>query len=61
MACELPEIQTLEINPLHLDEQGVMAEAARISLAEPCANTSRLLPHGHTPLSTGTGTDLAAG
>ncbi|MCB1697771.1 MAG: GNAT family N-acetyltransferase [Pseudomonadales bacterium] len=41
MACELPEIQTLEINPLHLDEQGVMAEAARISLAEPCANTSR--------------------
>ena len=41
MACELPEIQTLEINPLHLDEQGVRAEAARISLAEPCANTSR--------------------
>jgi acetyltransferase len=44
MACELPEIQSLDINSLLVDEQGVTAVDVRVSIAEPRTNTSR---YGH--------------
>ncbi len=41
MACELPEIQTLDIDPLLLDERGATAVEARITVAAPRSATSR--------------------
>ncbi|WP_018937069.1 bifunctional acetate--CoA ligase family protein/GNAT family N-acetyltransferase [Thioalkalivibrio sp. ALJ24] len=39
MACELPELASLDINPLQAGENGVMAVDARIELAEPGHDT----------------------
>ena len=39
MACELPELAALDINPLQAGENGVMAVDARIELAEPAHDT----------------------
>lgn len=44
MACALPEIQSLEINPLHMDDQGTTARDVWLSVAQPPANSNR---YGH--------------
>jgi acetyltransferase len=44
MACELPEIEELDINPLLVDEDGVTAVDARIIVARPRTSTSH---YGH--------------
>jgi acetyltransferase len=44
IACEVPEIQSLDINSLLVDEQGVTAMDVRVSVAEPRPNTGR---YGH--------------
>jgi acetyltransferase len=44
IACELPQIQSLDINPLLVGDQAVMALDARISVAQPRACSSR---YGH--------------
>lgn len=44
MACELPEIQELDINPLLVDEQSSIAVDARIVVAPPQSSTS---PYAH--------------
>ncbi|MGL4564936.1 MAG: GNAT family N-acetyltransferase [Halioglobus sp.] len=41
IACELPEIVSLDINPLRLDEHGARAAAVRITIADRQGNTSR--------------------
>jgi acetyltransferase len=41
MACELPEIQTLDIDPLLVDERGATTVEARITIAAPRSATSR--------------------
>jgi acetyltransferase len=44
IACELPCINTLDINPLLVDEQGVIAVGARITVGAPKSSTAR---YGH--------------
>ena len=44
IACELPEVQELDINPLLVDEDGVIAVDARIAVARPKASTEH---YGH--------------
>ncbi len=44
MACALPQIRELDINPLLVDENGVVAVDARIVVAMPSASTAR---YGH--------------
>ncbi|KAA1189152.1 bifunctional acetate--CoA ligase family protein/GNAT family N-acetyltransferase [Pseudohalioglobus sediminis] len=44
IACELPSINTLDINPLLVDEDGVVAVGARITVKAPAASTVR---YGH--------------
>ena len=44
IACELPAIQELDINPLLVDEHGVIAVDARIVVAAPLTNTTH---YGH--------------
>ena len=41
MACELPELQTLDIDPLLVDERGATTVEARITVAAPRSATSR--------------------
>jgi len=41
MACELPEIQTLDIDPLLVDERGATTLEVRITVAAPRSRTSR--------------------
>ncbi len=41
IACELPEILSLDINPMLLDEHGARAVAVRISIADRRGNTDR--------------------
>ena len=44
IACELPEVQELDINPLLVDEDGVMAVDARVVVAQPKTSTAH---YGH--------------
>lgn len=44
ITCELPEIQELDINPLLVDEDGVIAVDARVVVGPPKASTTR---YGH--------------
>ncbi|MBT8127763.1 MAG: bifunctional acetate--CoA ligase family protein/GNAT family N-acetyltransferase [Gammaproteobacteria bacterium] len=44
IACELPEVQELDINPLLVDHQGVIAIDARVVVASPKVSTAR---YGH--------------
>jgi acetyltransferase len=44
IACELPEVEQLDINPLMADERGVIALDARVVLREPVAGA---LPYSH--------------
>ncbi|MCB1802077.1 MAG: acetate--CoA ligase family protein, partial [Gammaproteobacteria bacterium] len=44
IACELPEVQELDINPLLVDENGVVAVDARIVVAPPQTSTAH---YGH--------------
>jgi acetyltransferase len=44
IACELPEIEEMDINPLLLNEDGVIAVDARISVRPPKTSTTR---YGH--------------
>lgn len=44
IACELPEVKELDINPLLVDEQGVIAVDARIVVENPATSTAR---YGH--------------
>ncbi len=44
MACELPELQELDINPILVDENGALAVDARISVAAPQTSTAN---YGH--------------
>ncbi|MCB1925443.1 MAG: bifunctional acetate--CoA ligase family protein/GNAT family N-acetyltransferase [Gammaproteobacteria bacterium] len=44
IACELPEVQELDINPLLVDEDGVIAVDARVVVAPPRASTAH---YGH--------------
>jgi acetyltransferase len=44
IACELPEVQELDINPLLVDEAGVIAVDARIQVAAPETSTAH---YGH--------------
>jgi acetyltransferase len=41
MACELPEIQTLDIDPLLVDERAATGVGVRITVAAPRSSTSR--------------------
>jgi acetyltransferase len=41
MACELPQIRTLDINPIIMDEHGVWARDARVSITEPGPGSGR--------------------
>ncbi len=40
IACELPEVRELDINPLLVDEEGVIAVDARIAVAPPKTSTA---------------------
>ncbi|MCP4407610.1 MAG: bifunctional acetate--CoA ligase family protein/GNAT family N-acetyltransferase [Gammaproteobacteria bacterium] len=44
IVCELPEVQELDINPLLVDEHGVIAVDARVVVARPATSTAR---YGH--------------
>lgn len=44
IACELPEVQELDINPLLVDEHGVIAADVRVVVAPPPTTTAR---YGH--------------
>ena len=44
IACELPEVQEFDINPLLVDEEGVIAVDARVVVAPPRTSTAR---YGH--------------
>jgi len=44
IACELPEVQELDINPLLVDENGVIAVDARVVVAPPKTSTAH---YGH--------------
>jgi len=44
IVCELPEVQELDINPLLVDEEGVIAVDARVVVARPSTSTAR---YGH--------------
>ena len=44
IACELPEVQELDINPLLVDDQGVVAIDARVVVAPPTVSTAH---YGH--------------
>jgi len=44
IACELPEVEELDINPLLIDDTGVIAVDARILVAAPKTSTAR---YGH--------------
>jgi acetyltransferase len=44
IACELPEIRELDINPLLVDEEGVVAVDARVVVAPPATSTAH---YGH--------------
>jgi acetyltransferase len=44
IACELPEVRELDINPLLVDDQGVIAIDARVVVAPPRVSTAR---YGH--------------
>jgi len=44
IACELPEVQELDINPLLVDESGVIAVDARVMIAPPQTSTAH---YGH--------------
>ncbi len=44
IACELPSVASLEINPLLVDEQGVVAVGVRVTVASPGASSDR---YGH--------------
>ena len=44
IACELPEVQELDINPLLVDEKGVIAVDARVVVAPPSTSTAH---YGH--------------
>lgn len=44
IACELPEVQELDINPLLVDEDGVIAVDARVMVAPPKTSTAH---YGH--------------
>ncbi|MGB5201719.1 MAG: bifunctional acetate--CoA ligase family protein/GNAT family N-acetyltransferase [Sedimenticolaceae bacterium] len=44
IACELPQVQELDVNPMLVDEDGVVAVDARIVVAEPETSTAR---YGH--------------
>ncbi len=44
IACELPEVQELDINPLLVDEDGVIAVDARVVVAPPKTSTTH---YGH--------------
>ncbi len=44
IACELPEIEEMDINPVMLDENDIIAVDARISVRPPRASTAR---YGH--------------
>jgi acetyltransferase len=44
IACELPEVRELDINPLLVDEDGVIAVDARVVVAPPKTSTAR---YGH--------------
>jgi len=41
IACELPEVKELDINPLLVDENGVIVVDVRIEIAPPATNTAR--------------------
>jgi acetyltransferase len=41
MACELPSLATLDINPLLVDEEGIIAVEARITVAQPRGSSAR--------------------
>ncbi len=45
IACELPEVQELDINPLLVDEDGVIVVDARIVVATPASSSSRRYEH----------------
>ncbi|VUD41599.1 Acetyltransferase Pat [Thalassocella blandensis] len=47
IACELPNIRELEINPLHVDPQGVFAVSARIVVDRRFSNTEQ---YSHTAI-----------
>ncbi|MDJ0741397.1 MAG: bifunctional acetate--CoA ligase family protein/GNAT family N-acetyltransferase [Gammaproteobacteria bacterium] len=44
IACELPEVRELDINPLLVDDEGVIAVDARIMVAAPATSTAH---YGH--------------
>jgi len=44
IACELPQVQELDVNPMLVDEDGVVAVDARIVVAAPETSTAR---YGH--------------
>jgi acetyltransferase len=44
IACELPEVRELDINPLLVDEEGVIAVDARVVIATPATSTAH---YGH--------------
>ncbi len=51
MVCELPWITAMEINPLIVDENGVVAVERQHQRGERVADGGSLRPHGDPPLS----------